>query len=140
MSLSGAVTQLQTLALTISGIKDAPVNPPESINVFPFVVAYPARGTFTGEGSGTIRGLHTIYTEVHYARTLLGAAVNSATAMVETYADKILANPTLAGTVDTILMSADGQPFTYEFGRLEWGGLETIGIRFAITVKIRRSI
>jgi len=139
MSLPGAIARLQTLALTISGIKDAPSTPPESINVFPFVVAYPARGEYITEGSGTTRGLHTIHTEIHYARTLLGAAVTSATSMIETYSDTILADLTLNGTVDTIVLGPDNR-LPYEFGRLEWGGIETIGIRFIITVKIRRNI
>lgn len=137
MSLTGAVAYLQTLALEITGIKDAPATPPESANVFPFVVAYPERGDFIGDSYGYETGRHTIITEIHYPRAILGTAVSAATAMIETYADKIIQHTTLNGTVETLMIGRD-TTLPYEFGRLEWGGIETIGIRFHITVKIRK--
>lgn len=138
MSLSGAITRLQYHAGLLSGVKEVPTSPPESANEFPFVVTYPARGKFFNP-SGWSKGLHTIFVEIHCARVILPAAVTQALAYVEAYPNLIMNDPTLNSTVDTIILSEEDDGIPYTFGRLEWGGVQTIGVRFEVTVKIQSS-
>jgi hypothetical protein len=135
MSFTGAIQALQAHAMALSGMKAAPDYPPEAANVFPFSVAYPAKGRLVGE-AGWTKALHTIFVEIHCNRSILPKAVEQATGYLTAYPARLLADPTLGGQVDTILMS-DGQPVVYEFGRLEWGGVPTVGIRFQVTFKLQ---
>ncbi len=53
----------------------------------------------------------------------------------ESIPNAIMADPTLGGTVDTVV-----DPITYTFGAMEWAGLETIGYSYEIVVKIQETI
>lgn len=136
MTLSAAITQLQALALTCTGVKYAPTSPPDNIEVFPFAVAYPQNGTVRVESFNQRRGLHTIIVEFHVSRVILKTAVAAALAYIEEYSDKLVGDVKLADSVDTILFGEDGG-VTYEFGRLAWADVDTIGVRFHVPVKIR---
>lgn len=129
-----ATTQLQTYAKS-AGCKSAPAEPTEQMGIFPFAVSYPARGTFQADDASSGRDLHTIFTEVHVNRNLIVQAVDYAKTILEAFAQLIKQNPTLNGTVDTVVY-----PFIYTFGRLEWGSIQTIGFRFEITVKVRNTL
>lgn len=134
MSLTGAITQLQAHALSLSGVKDAPTYPPESIDIFPFAVAYLAEGNWS-RMTDFKKGIHTIFVEFHCNRGILPTAIQQATGFVDSFPNKILNEPTLCGEVDTILMDA-GQPVKYQFGKLDWGNEEHVGVRFIIQFKI----
>lgn len=139
MSFSGAVSKLQALALSMDGIKSAPDFPPESINVYPFSVAYPASGRIAVPSFGLEKGLHTVFVEIHCNRTLLPKAVEQATNYLVQYPKLLASDPTLGGEVDTIQFS-DSNPLTYEFGRLEWNTIPTVGVRFTITFKLHETL
>lgn len=128
MTLAAAIADIQSKALTMAGIKSAPVSPPESANAFPFVVSYARSGEFV-PGAGWANYHHTIYTEIHLARQLLSAAIESALPYAESFAALLLADPQLSGTVQEV------KTVRYEFGRLNWSGIDTIGFRFQIDIK-----
>lgn len=135
MTLAGSLAALQTVAGACSGVKSAPVYPPENTSVFPFSAAYPERGILTGEAAGQARHLHTVIVEIHAApRTILSKAVESAVPLVEEFNRRLVADPKLGGACDTIVW-----PIPYEFGVLAWGTTETIGTRFHVTLKIREA-
>lgn len=136
--LVDAIARLTALAGGISGIKTAPAQPPEHVGVFPFVVAYPETGRIQAEGAGQAKGIDTVIVEFHVNRVLLATAVGLATGYIETYGDLLRNDPTLNGA-GTVLLSG-GNFVTWEFGRLEWGGIPTIGVRFHVPVKVRRAI
>lgn len=128
MTLAAAIADIQSKALTLSGIKAAPVNPPESANVFPFVVSYARSGEFA-PGAGWANFHHTIYTELHVSRQILSVAIETVLPYAESFAGVILADPQLSGTVQEV------RAVRYTFGRLNWNGIDTIGYRFEIDIK-----
>lgn len=128
MTLATAIADVQAKALTLSGIKGAPTNPPESANVFPFVVSYARTGNFK-PGAGWANYFHTIFTEFHIARQLLPVAISTALPYAESFGALILADPKLSDTVQEV------REVRYTFGRLSWGDVDTIGFRFEIDVK-----
>lgn len=130
MSLSTVIAAIQTKAGGLSGIKEAPTNPPESANVYPFAVSYAKSGTETPQSSGWAIGLHTIICEIHIARQVLPKDIALALPFYELFRSAILSDPTIAGTVATV------NALRYEFGRLEYGNKQTIGYRFEIDVKL----
>lgn len=130
MSLSGSITRLQALALLVSGIKAAPAKPPEGAGQFPFAVAYPRSGPVEFKSAGWAEMMHTVYVEFHVSRSILPLAVNQAIGFVEAYPTLLLADPTLNGNCASL------NAVRYTFGRLEWGGLETLGVRFEVDLKV----
>lgn len=138
MTLNTAIERLQFHALACTDVKMAPTDPPENAGVYPFAIAYPESGTLQGESGNLLRGVHTVAVEFHVNRTVLPLAVSQSRGYIEEYGYKLACDPTLNGAVDTIQLTAE-QQVTYEFGRLEWAGVETIGVRFHIPLKIRKS-
>lgn len=138
MTVQAAIERLQVHAGNCTGVKAAPADPPDNLSAFPFAITYLERGQLLAESSASGRDLHTIITEFHVNRTLLPAAIRTAIAFIEEFGDLLRNDPTLDGSCDTIPMNA-AENVSYEFGRLEYGSIQTLGIRFRIPVKIRRS-
>jgi hypothetical protein len=137
MSLENAILNLQAHALSCSGMKKAPETLPEGMGPYPFAITYPERGQLSGESGNLTHEIHTVITEFHIApRTMLGKAVESATPYISEFFRKLVLDPKLGGEVDTIWITTE-RPVTYEFGRLKWAGIETIGTRYHISMKIR---
>lgn len=128
-TLHDAITKIQGLVGAVSGIRSAPVNAPESANVFPFAVCYPESGTWEIAGTWK-KGLHTVVLEVHVQRRELPRDVSAALQYGETIVNTLFKNPALAGVVDTIK-----NPIVYSFGYLEWAGQQTLGWQFRIKFK-----
>lgn len=130
MTVGRAISELQKCALAISGMRAAPPTPTESASVYPFAVSYERAGRLALRSSGFGDNIVTIYTEFHVSRQLLPRAIEQAMGMRDEFIRSIIADPTLNGTVSTV------QDVRWTFGRLEWGGVETIGYRFEVDVKI----
>lgn len=130
-TIQDAIAAIQDVAGGLTNMKEAPDYAPDSINVFPFTVSYPERGRWGGLGGKTAKtGIHTIVSEIHVARPDLPSAIQSAIGFCETFPNALLADPTLAGTVQTIV-----DEVTYEFMGFEYAGIKTVGWQFRITVK-----
>ncbi len=130
MAIATITTAIQTIAGALSGIRNAPSNPPDQVGAFPFAVTYPERGAFTA-GSLTkalTAGQHVIVTEIHVARKDLPRAVAGAIGYADLFHTALQADPTLGGSVLII------DSLTWEFGPLVWGAVETIGYRLRLTV------
>jgi hypothetical protein len=105
-------------------------------STWPFSVAFPRRGTFSGGGGGSVglEGYHTIVVQLHYARKNQEQAYARIVPYLEPVIKAITDDPTLTGSVTTI----DDQ-ISYTFGGLTYAAIETIGWEFEIPVKIRYS-
>jgi len=138
VGINAAIAEVQRLIGGLDGIRGAPVEPPESINQFPFAVAYLGGGTWASAGNWK-RGLHTVVIELHINRADLPRDIRAALRYSENVPDILMSNPTLAGTVDHILTTPD-TPLAYEFGAMEWGTVKTVGYRWRLTVKMQSAI
>ena len=126
-----AIARIQYHARSLDGMREAPDYVPESANQFPFAISYYRTGNTIFE-AGWLKGLHTIYSEIHVARQILPSAIRAAMPFYDSLLAALEGDPRLNNTVDTII-----SPVVHSFGRLEFGGQETIGWRFEITVKIQ---
>ena len=113
MTLAAAIAALQAHALT-AGASEAPDLPTETNITWPFSVCYPGSGKIIGESAGMEKDL--------------------ITAFLEAFKPLLIADPTLGGTVQTIVMD-NAQPIRFEFGRMSYAGVETLGFRFSIILK-----
>ena len=137
MALQDAIANIQSKALALSGIKEAPDYAVESINQLPFVITYPASGNVIIPSAGWKKGLHTVITEFHFNRAILNKSIEQAMPYFDLFANSLGNDPTLSGNVDTI------NRINYTFGFLAWDG-ETnvhIGWRFELVdLKIEDSL
>ena len=72
ISLSLAKADIVAKAKTMDGIATAPVNPPESINQYPFVVTYAVRSTesLIFHSQGVAFFFHLLHCEIHLSRNM----------------------------------------------------------------------
>ena len=133
MTIAAAIADLQTKALSLSGVKAAPASPPEAMSQFPFAVCYARSGTLRQTSAGWATYLHTLICEIHVARQMLPRAVEQAMPYIELFAAKLIADPTLGGTVSTVVA------VRYLFGRLSWGSEEHLGVQLEVEVKLMQS-
>jgi hypothetical protein len=128
-TLQQAIDEIQTAILSLAGIRDAPSQPPEAMNAFPFVVCYPRTGIWEAQTPETKIGLHNLVVELHVARKDLPRDVEKALAYSESIPNVILLR-FKDGTFTAIQMF---DAITYEFLTMGWAGIDTIGFRFTIT-------
>lgn len=137
-TLTDAIKVIQTHAVSLAGVMNAPENPLPEMQL-PFAVTYPARGTLNSETANADRDIHRIFSEIHLAPNL-AEAVKASKTILESYGELLKNDPQLSDTdsnptVDTIVF-----PIEYSFGRLEWAGDDHVGFRFEINVKQRNAI
>lgn len=126
-----AINRIQAIARGLTGVKEAPNFMPESMNQFPFALTYYRQGDTTAM-MGWRKALHTVFMEIHLARQILPATIEQAMQYYERVMAALVDDPTLGGTVSTIVW-----PVTQTFGWLSYGGSDNIhvGWRFSITFK-----
>jgi hypothetical protein len=130
-TLQAIVDQVQDVVAAITGVRAAPHEPPDSISVYPFAVAFVKSGTWTlGRPSGCMTGLHDIVIELHtgvrkdLARDV-ATAMGYAKSVPQAIGDAQLVHVSLTA------LAAIGS-MSYEFGPLSWNGMDTIGWRWTL--------
>ena len=132
--IADVITAIQDIVTGISGIREAPAEPPEELSVFPFAVCYPGTGEFEEKTAGCMVGEHIIRLEIHVARKYLRTDYLNVIDYVETIPLALLNNKTLNATVDI------NERIRYSFESLGWNGMETIGWRFEIACRTRTAL
>lgn len=126
-----AIARIQAIVRGLDGVQEAPEYAPESVNQYPFGIAYYEAGETTLMG-GWRKGLHTLAVNIFVARQLLPASLRQAMPFYERFMAAIEADPTLGGTVSTVV-----SPVKHSFGWIAYGGENNklLGWRFQVTVK-----
>jgi hypothetical protein len=133
-TLQAAIAALQALVGAVSGIREAPAILTEVPQVFPCARAYPWEGEWATLSAGTKRGRQTIALDVHVARRDMRYDMAQVYPFVDTIGEVLAENPTLSGTVQTIMY-----PVTWSMRSFQWdqsGQVITLGFRFLIPVKM----
>lgn len=134
MNYEDACDRIMTLMDGLSWIKAAPADPPAAPAQFPFAALFPQEGTST-LAADVKQDLHTVALEIHWALRDMPRQVGDAKDRLDDVLNELHNDPTLNGTVDTIV-----SPITYEFGPMEYGALKTLGFIFHITFKQRTAV
>lgn len=135
MTLVAAIAALQVHAKA-AGAKDAPPLPAETAIGYPFSVCYPATGSISAETAGAQKDLMTVNLDLHVNRIDLPTDVQTILSFFTAFAPLLIADPTLGGAVDTIVMEQD-DPIRWNFGQMQYAEIKTVGLRYAIKLKIR---
>lgn len=134
MTIEAAITNLQSKLLGLSGMKSAPDKVPEGTGPFPFGVSYERKGELSSHSAAFGDELVTLFSEIHVSRAMLSAAIVQAMSFRDPFLKAVINDPTLGGSIATI------RDVRWSFGVLQWGGVETLGYRFEIDVKVQVSV
>ena len=134
MSLLTAITRVQAIVGALSGIKGAPSVITDNINDFPFVVAYPGKGSWEAVGFGTtMEDSGEIVIDLHAGPAAKGInqAVTTLLGYWETLPKAILADSNLNATISWIDF---GGPALTSDGMLamQYGAVSTYGCRWRL--------
>jgi len=131
--ISNVLEALVDMENGIEGIEVAYSYSPESIVVMPAIVNYPLRGTDTREEASTIRSLYVFGAELHVCRGILRSAEELVRPFPIRFSNALWADPTIGGTVDTVLY------LRHAFTPIKYAGEWHMGVRFEFGVKMRRA-
>lgn len=118
-----------------AGVEESPSAPTEGNIAFPFSIAYLRSSDVYIDPGPAERDLVEIYLDIHLNRIDLPTDHVKMMAIYEALKPKFKNSPTLEGTVDT-LNTSDGAVVHIEYGRMQLGSQETIGLRCLVKVKI----
>ena len=136
-TLAQVIERVATVLASVPGIRRAPINPEEQMNVFPFGVVYPLDGESQFGTPGERLELDSIAVELHVARKDLPRDVQGALPFVDSIPDALMSDmisTQWANTIDTF------ESISWTFGPLGWGGMDTLGFRFTISGVKRRIV
>jgi hypothetical protein len=140
-TLQQVIEEIQADLRAISGIRAAPDQAPDQINLFPFVVAFPGPGRWYSNVPGNKILLASIIVELHVARKDLARDIQAAMEFAESIPNALL-KPVATETGDCFnnTIATFGE-ITYTFGPLGWGETDTFGWRWTINnVKLQSNI
>jgi len=132
-TLQGAIDLFQVAYDGISGIQDAPADPPDAPGQFPFITTYVSGLTAKSNSPEDLRALWDIRVDFFVALQTMPDAIQSLLTFPET-----ILNETWAVIKENAIPM---DTVTGEFVSLEWAGVECIGFSFIIRgVKILHTI
>lgn len=138
-----AIDEIAADLRALQGIRAVPEEPPDSINAFPFVVAYDGGGgVWSSYTPGAKQWLGNIVVELHVGRTDLPHDFENAQIWSEVIPNALLKQvATSDGDMFNSKISTFGSITVTHFGALGWGDTETFGYRWTINnVKIQSTI
>lgn len=137
------VSAIQKIVRGIEGIREAPDTPPETITKYPYAVCYPRQGTYKLGAPPTLKGMHSIWLEIHMARKDMPRDIERTMkyiriipdAIFDAYRDSESDLKAAIGPMGTIT------EIEYNYGVLSWLGTDTVGIRFYLNdIKIQTAV
>jgi hypothetical protein len=132
-----ATARIADLARAMAGItiKSAPDYPVENAEPLPFVVSYPANGSFHATNATVLHNFPVLAVEFHFSRINLREMQKQINTVVYEFPRRLAGDPTLDGNVLTVVMSQD-RPIEYTSGPFEWAGVTTHRLLFTVPIKL----
>lgn len=120
-SIDDAIARIQDIALALTGvtIKSAPDYPIETLDSLPMCTSYLTSGTLYFVNATTQKNFPTINVEFHFSRANLKQSNQQANSVAIEFPQRLAGDPTLNGTVDTIVATAN-QPINYVRRPFTW--------------------
>jgi len=130
--VDSAIARLQDLvqACTTVTVRLAPDYPISDASMLPLSIAHLVEGSGQADTADQTRLLLTANVDVHFARQSLKDAYQKIDAIAVEYLQRLAGDPTLNGTVDTIIF-----PVTFTVTPAQWDNVQTQMITFVIQFK-----
>lgn len=132
MTVDTAIARLQDIALAITStpIKSAPDFPIEDATSLPLVITHLANGEATADNASTAHLDLVLNVDFHFARLSIKDTYQRIDLMVPEYLRRLCGDPTLAGTVDTIVF-----PVPFAVAPAQWDTITTQMVSFTVQIK-----
>lgn len=141
-SLDNAIARIQDIAATLTTIPPTGTvmssendYPSESVQPLPFSLAYLGGGSFTATNATVHHNFPVIKVEMHFQRSNLKLAYQQITAAAIEFPKRLVADPTLGGTVVTIVFGRD-ESIQYTVRPAKFSEVATQLLEFNIPVKL----
>lgn len=125
-----AILQDHVLACTSVSVKLAPDHPITDASMLPLSIAHFVEGQGQADTADQVRLLLTANVDVHFSRQSIKDAYQKIDGIAVEYIRRLAKDPTLGGTVDTIIF-----PVTFSVSPADWGAIQTHMISFAVQFK-----
>jgi hypothetical protein len=116
VTLEVVVAAVQTLALTVSGVKEAPSSIPSKVDAKVTVIAYPESGVVGSNSAGFATELHIIAVDLIVPGSDYRQTYAFGSPILAALLRKFTENPTLSGTVQTY----DNLTYSFDRNALVW--------------------
>lgn len=142
-AIDSAIARLQNVvqACTTVTFKSAKDYPVDNVEPFPCSIAYISGGTFSLTNKTMHHNFPVIALELHFSRVNILQAYQQIDAIAIELPKRLAGDPTLAGTIDTIVASRD-EPITYEVRPFQWAppaegraAIVSVMLKFNIPIK-----
>jgi len=132
VNLYDVVQALAVHARALTGMRSAPDNPPDSINMYPFAITYFMRGRWWGNDATWKTSADTWAIDIHLAKVPdIGRVLEACAEMPEALAQAIVSDETLGGTVTHI------DEVRAEFRAMNYAGVDTAGYHLEIDATLK---
>jgi len=130
-ALDDVITEITTLMAAMTGINQAPENPPENVNDPPMVVTYHVRCFDISYNSGYTRTMHTIHCDVLLARAVLPHVEPLARSYILRGIETLAQNITLNSDATHCYLTEIIGP-----GAIPYAGDTYFGVRYILEIKL----
>jgi len=133
--IDDAIQRVQTIAKATAfentkTFKNAPDYPTDDASILPLVITHLSGGSVIEMNATDTKFMANISTEVHFDRNILRLTYQKIDAFIPDFIQRLGGDPTLGGTVSTIVF-----PATFTVGPAEWDSIITQMVTFTIPVK-----
>jgi len=126
IDLDAAVTRVQAIVKGISGITQAPNDPPDQISTFPFSVCWLSQATWVLADATCANADGVIVLEIHWSRTDLARTISHAMDYHKSIPKAVILDHDLNSNLDII------RSMTGTMRPMLWGTTETFGWHFEL--------
>ena len=136
-TISNAIARLQDIALacTTITIKSAPDYPLENAEPTPFVIAHMQSGDIIASNKTMLKPIVMVNSDFYFSAVNLKQAYQQMDLLIMEYSKRLAGDPTLNGTVTTIILGEDRHPTFENLGIGKWGTIDLQLLRFSIPIK-----
>jgi hypothetical protein len=134
--LENAIEQIVNTLRTVSGLRNVPVNPPETMSYDVFAVVYAFSGSIDIAPIGSRKALHQIAIDVLTKRIDISKSIATLKPLIDTVSNVLLAEVSTGGTIFNNSISTFSN-LTYNWVSVDYGGVPVVGYHFMmVDVKI----
>lgn len=130
--VENALYEIMQVVSSVTGLAQAPTNPNETQNVFPFAIGYYMTGSVGAQPIGTRKRLFNVSVEVLTKRINLPSDLALLLPFVDTIPDKLIAEVSDAGDLFNTSITTFDNVLIEFIPDLEYAGVQMIGYRFVM--------
>lgn len=135
-AIETAVEEIVNVLRTVSGLRNVPINPPETMSYEVFAVVYPFSGTFDIGPIGTRKGLHQISVDILTKRIDIAKSIAILKPLLDTVSYALISQVSTGGSIFNNSIDTYSS-LTYNWLSTDYAGVPVVGYHMTmIDVKI----